>query len=51
MGEEEADASKGLLSVSSPMAKKMIGLKKGDFFVLNTPKGEKEYEIISFSFK
>ena len=51
VGEEEADVRKGKLSINSPLAKKMIGLKKGDAFILKTPKGEKEYEVIDFSFK
>ncbi len=51
VGEEEADASQGRLSISSPLAKKMIGLKKSDTFLLQTPKGEREYEVIDFSFK
>lgn len=51
VGEGEADASQGRLSISSPLAKKMIGLKKNDTFLLQTPKGEREYEVISFSFK
>ena len=51
VGEEEADASQGKLSISSPLAKKMIGLKKSDTFLLQTPKGEREYEVIDFSFK
>ena len=51
VGEEEADASQGKLSVSSPLAKKMIGLKQKDTFLLQTPKGEREYEVMNFSFK
>lgn len=51
VGEEESDASQGKLSVSSPLAKKMIGLKKGDTFVLQTPRGEREYEVKKISFK
>lgn len=51
VGEEEADASKGKLSIASPLAKKMIGLKKKDTFSLLTPKGEREYEVMNFSFK
>ena len=38
VGEEEADISQGQLSVGSPLAKKMIGLKKGDSFLLQIPK-------------
>ena len=51
VGEEEADVKKGLLSISSPLAKKMIGLKKEDSFLLQTPSGEREYEIVDFYFK
>ena len=51
VGEEEADIKKGLLSISSPLAKKMIGLKKEDSFLLQTPSGEREYEIVDFYFK
>ena len=51
VGEEEADIKKGLLSISSPLAKKMIGLEKEDSFLLQTPSGEREYEIVDFYFK
>ena len=51
VGEEEADASQGRISIYSPLAKKMIGLKKNQTFLLNTPKGEREYEVMDFSFK
>ena len=51
VGEDEADASKGRISVNSPLAKKMIGLKKNDIFILKTPKSEREYEIKNFYFK
>ncbi|MGI9548947.1 MAG: transcription elongation factor GreA [Bdellovibrionales bacterium] len=51
VGEAEADAKKGRISIVSPLAKKMIGLKKGDNFIFQTPGGEKEYEVLKFSFK
>ncbi len=51
VGEYEADISKGKLSISSPLAKKMIGLKKSDSFLLSTPKGEREYKVMGFYFK
>ena len=51
VGEEEADVSQGRLSISSPLAKKIIGLKKEDSFLLKTPKGEREYEVLNFYFK
>lgn len=51
VGEAESDAKKGLLSIKSPLAKKMIGLKKGETFILQTPGGEREYEVLNFVFK
>lgn len=51
VGEDESDASQGKLSISSPIAKKMIGLKKNDTFLLQTPRGEREYEVTGFFFK
>lgn len=51
VGEDESDAKKGRLSVASPLGKKLIGRKKGDFFELKTPKGEKEYEVVDFYFR
>jgi len=50
VGEAESDAKSGLISITSPLAKRLIGLKKGDVFILQTPKGEKEYQIIKFIF-
>ena len=51
VGEAESDAKEGRLSIASPLAKRIIGLKKGATFILQTPSGEKEYEVVSFSFK
>lgn len=50
VGEDESDAKKGRLSVASPLGKKLIGKKKGDFFEVKTPKGEKEYTVLDFYF-
>ena len=50
VGEDESDAKKGRLSIASPLAKKLIGKKKGDSFELRTPKGEREYEVLDFYF-
>ena len=51
VGEDEADAKKGKLSIQAPLAKRLIGCKKGDMFELQTPKGEKGYEVLDFYFK
>jgi transcription elongation factor GreA len=43
---EEADASKGLISTSSPIGRAMLGKKAGDEVKVTTPAGVKEYEVI-----
>ncbi len=51
VGLDEADVKKGLISILSPMARALIGKRKGDNVVVQSPKGDREYEIISFEFK
>lgn len=51
VGEDEADVKQGKISVYSPLARSIIGRKKGDVVEFKSPKGEKEYEIINFYFK
>jgi transcription elongation factor GreA len=46
VGEHEADVRSGKISVSSPLARAMIGKEKGDVFEVNTPGGVKAYEIM-----
>jgi len=50
VGIDEADVKKGMISVLSPIARAMIGKKTGDSFTVQSPKGDKDYEIISFKF-
>jgi transcription elongation factor GreA len=50
VGPDEADISKGLISVLSPVARALIGKQVGDEVVVNAPGGELEYEIIKISF-
>jgi len=45
VGEHEADVRQGRISVSSPLARAMIGKQVGDVFEVNTPGGVKAYEI------
>jgi transcription elongation factor GreB len=45
VGVDEADASKGLISFLSPIAKSFIGKKKGDKFEIKVPKGVETIEI------
>ena len=51
VGLDEADVKKGLISILSPMARALIGKRKGDNVVVQSPKGDREYEILSFEFK
>jgi transcription elongation factor GreA len=45
VGEFEADVKKGKISISSPIARAIIGKKSGDSVEVNTPGGGKSYEI------
>ena len=46
VGEHEADVKAGRLSVTSPLARGMIGKEVGDVVEINTPGGVKAYEIL-----
>ncbi len=50
VGDLEADISKGLLSINSPVARALIGKEVGDIATVNAPAGEIEYEISSVSY-
>lgn len=51
VGEHEADINDGLLSITAPLARALIGKTVGDSVEVVTPKGSKGYEIIKVSFK
>lgn len=46
VGDDEADIKQGKLSVSSPIARALVGKEEGDMVVVKTPSGTIEYEII-----
>lgn len=50
VGDAEADASNGRISVSSPIARAMIGKDVGDSFEVSAPGGSRGYEILEVSF-
>ena len=50
VGAHEADLENGLLSVTSPLARAMIGKTIGDSVEVNTPRGPKGYEISDVKF-
>ena len=51
VGTDEAEIANGLLSVTSPLARALIGKKVGDSVEVTTPKGTKAYEIIRVQYK
>lgn len=50
VGEMEADIDEGLISVTSPLAKALIGKREGDVAVVRAPAGEIEYEILEVAY-
>ena len=51
VGAEEADIDKGRLSVTSPLARALIGKQTGDSIEVTTPRGSKAYEIIKVRYR
>ncbi|WP_395669408.1 transcription elongation factor GreA [Rhodoferax sp.] len=47
VGEDEADLKQGLINISSPIARALIGKEEGDTAVVQAPGGEKVYEIMA----
>jgi len=50
VGEDEADFKLGLINISSPIARAMIGKESGDVAVVQAPGGQRRYEIIQVSY-
>ncbi len=50
VGSHEANASNGRLSVTSPLARALIGKTAGDVVEVTTPSGGKSYEVIEVTF-
>ena len=46
VGDDEADLKKGLISISSPIARALIGKESGDVADVQAPGGIKSYEIV-----
>jgi transcription elongation factor GreA len=51
VGEPEADAKKGKISITSPIARALIGKAKGSTVEVNTPGGAKGYEVKKVEWK
>ena len=50
VGEIEADVKKGRISISSPIARALIGKGVGDSVEVSTPGGGKSYEILAVNY-
>jgi transcription elongation factor GreA len=50
VGDLESDAKKGRISISSPIARALIGKTKGDTVEVSAPGGAKSYEIMKVQF-
>ena len=50
VGDMEADVKSGKVSISSPIARALIGKKVSDTIEVNTPGGGKTYEIVKIAF-
>jgi transcription elongation factor GreA len=46
LGEEEADAANGTISVTSPVARALLGKGVGETVTVRVPKGTREFEIL-----
>lgn len=50
VGEDEADLKQGMISISSPIARAMIGKVEGDVAVVDAPGGQRELEILKVEY-
>lgn len=50
VGDLEADITKDKLSISSPMARALLGKREDELVTIKAPKGAKEYMILSISY-
>ena len=49
LGQDDADISRGIISVDSPLGKALIGKHEQDFVEVKTPNGIREYEVLEVS--
>jgi transcription elongation factor GreA len=50
VGEDEADLKLGLINISSPIARALIGKEEGDTAEVQAPGGIKRYEVMGVSY-
>ena len=50
VGQDEADIKKNLIFFKSPIGKALIGKNKKEMVIVNTPSGEKNFEILKVEY-
>ena len=50
VGNLEADIKLGLIAISSPVARALIGKNEGDTIAIAAPAGQREYEVVSVEY-
>lgn len=51
VGDDEADSKRGLISISSPIARSLIGKQAGDLVSVEAPGGLREFEILEVRYE
>ncbi|WPL17340.1 Transcript cleavage factor GreA [Thiorhodovibrio winogradskyi] len=51
VGDDEADIKRGMISISSPIARSLIGKSEGDQAVVDAPGGAREFEILEVRYE
>ncbi len=51
VGEYESNADEGRISMTSPIARALIGKKEGDSVTVKSPKGAVDYEVVEVSYE
>ncbi|RZJ60223.1 MAG: transcription elongation factor GreA [Acidovorax sp.] len=51
VGEDEADLKQGLINISSPIARALIGKEEGDTAEVQAPGGVRRYEVVGVSYQ
>lgn len=51
VGEDEADIKKNLVSITSPIARALIGKHEGDVVQVQAPGGVREYEVLNVRYE
>lgn len=50
VGDSESDIKQAKIGISSPLARGLLGRRSGDEVKINTPKGVREFEVVSINY-